>query len=1104
MGLNHLLKVGACSIALLGLTACGGGSGSNDSGNENQGGNEILPSIAPSISPSIEPSVTPSTEPLPVVTISTQVNQGGQISPTQIDIAQGSVATFDLQANAGYQLAQVTGCAGQLSGNQYQVEAELACVINAEFIANAELALNRGDHTLATEAEILTFAQQQISQLQQTQQSRSSAIYQGVTTPLTWYPSHDSITFSVVDPSQSTIVLRANQTGSGAASQAGLIALGEQNGHRYSAMAANLFSVNTSAETDQVLTNLLGWLTQGSATPRSTAKPALKIITTHVSSNADSWYFPHNERIRDWLQLHYPDSHQINAANSCDYEALLGCIDAQQPDLIIVSDIDREGRGNQPIASAIEFAKQNQIPLLVINYRRQASAMNQDLYRYMALQTYGNYCSKHQVVNAQPNELLVADQDLIKIADLLAHYQQGSVAVDTVAGCATNYINCSDSDFSNAFKAAADWFRGGAMAVDSWGIDVFKDATSSQYRLLKTALLLADKYRGQIDYPITLAEPQAFAQALFADWVVSYGRANNLAQPDLGQYVVDKSLVQKGQASHYSYPATTTQSQWVEVPYQGQWTTTGWYALPGQTIKLQRLDSNSATVKVKLNYHRANTNRVFNGANYYSPLELEQSRLSLTAGNTVTFSSPYGGPIYLYIQGGEAPYRVQVQAQGIAEHPAILDASDQAQISRFEQLLSNTELPHVDLRSEGAEQHMRRDKFTGAIGGAIADVAALLTSVRDDHIGAVYTLAGLKVQGKTLTESLPADVLAACTGLFGNQACIDPQLHTRQLIQHANYDQNAHCGAGCSGNPWDAAWNISPTGWGDNHELGHNLQTNRLNVQYVPASGHNDWSQYGSRAGENSNNIFPYYVKWRAHYLRDLQTTTLTDGHMNHKDLFYVFMSDALALTDSQNQRVVLSSSCRALDSGDRYEGPWASNAYATHNGYRMAFYIQLALQNHKAVLRDGSQLDNGFHLFTLMYQYSRIFADAARDQATWDAQKASLGFSQFAYSGDAIYGGRNVSQIPGNDFMLVALSYITARNWQGYFDMFGLRYSDLAANQAASNASQGNVTPGMYVLETDLPPANMSEGLDFITLDLTNPTARWPRDNSSPADCAL
>ncbi|MCE0555871.1 ImpA family metalloprotease [Motilimonas sp. E26] len=1134
MALNYTGKILALTGALLGLTACGGGSGGSDTGNSSDGGAggqpsiipssvpSIAPSSSPSPSPNIIPSAAPSTEPTLQVAITTRVSTGGQITPAQLQVSQGESVSVSVQASSGYQLLNIQGCGGQLSAMQYQFNAVQNCQIQAEFISNPELALQRGDHRLASETELISFAQQQITELRQVQQSLLAQIYQGaivptarnsqevaavndtqiaqaITAPLTWNPSHDSITFNVVDPSQSTIVLRANQNGGGDPSQAGLIVAGEQNGHRYSAMAANLFAVNTNAETDQLLKNLLTWLTA-----RDLSSGQLKVITSHVPSNADSWYFPHNERIRSWLDTHFADRYQINAANTCDYEALLDCINQLQPDLIILSDIDREERGNTALEPAIELAKRNKIPLLVANYRRQASAMSADLYRYMALHTSGNYWSKHQVVNALPSEQMAADADLTKVATLFTKYGQGQVASDSVTGCNTNYINCGDATFSAEFKNAADWLRSGAIAVDDWGLDVFNGTSASSYRVLKTALLLADKYRQQIDYPITLAQPKAFSEALLADWLVSYARAKNAAQPDLGQFVVDKSQVQQGSNSHYAYPATAEQTLWVEVPYQGQWTTTGWYALPGQTISLTRLDSNSANVKIKLNYHRANTNRVFSGANYYSPLELEQSRLSLAAGETTTFSSPYGGPIYLYINGGEAPYRVNVKAQGISFHPAILDPSDDAQVARFTQLMLNTEIPHVDLRTEGAEQHMRRDKFLGASSVDADAVTTLLKSVQEDHIGAVYTLAGFKVQGKTLAESLSTNVLASCTGLFGRDACVDASLHTRQLIQHANYDQNAHCGAGCSGNPWDASWNISPTGWGDNHELGHNLQTNKLNVQYAAAADRNDWGQYGSRAGENSNNIFPYFVKWRAHYQRDLQTSIITDGHMNHKDLFYVFMSDALALKNSQGDRVVLGSRCSALDSGDRFEGPWASNAYATHNGYRMAFYIQLALQNHKAVLSDGSQLENGFHLFTLMYQYSRIFADAARDQASWDAQKASLGFAQFTYSGDATYGGRNVSSIPGNDFMLVALSYLTAKNWQPYFDMFGLRYSDLAASQAVANATKGSVTPGMYVLETDLPPVNMSEGLDFIALDLANPTARWPRDNSSPADCGL
>ncbi|MCV5520061.1 hypothetical protein OFN12_30910, partial [Escherichia coli] len=78
---------------------------------------------------------------------------------------------------------------------------------------------------------------------------------------------------------------------------------------------------------------------------------------------------------------------------------------------------------------------------------------------------------------------------------------------------------------------------------------------------------------------------------MFADWLVSYARTRTPAQPDLGEYVTDRNKVVKGQAAHYAYPATLTDSRRIAVPYSGQWTTTGWYALPGQTITLRRTDN---------------------------------------------------------------------------------------------------------------------------------------------------------------------------------------------------------------------------------------------------------------------------------------------------------------------------------------------------------------------------------------------------------------------------------------------------------------------------------------------------------------------------------
>lgn len=59
---------------------------------------------------------------------------------------------------------------------------------------------------------------------------------------------------------------------------------------------------------------------------------------------------------------------------------------------------------------------------------------------------------------------------------------------------------------------------------------------------------------------------------------------------------------------------------------------------------------------------------------------------------------------------------------------------------------------------------------------------------------------------------------------------------------------------GCSGNPWDAEWDVG-FGWGDSHELGHNMQITQLNIYYPPpgTGNRNMWTTLQNRAGENSN-----------------------------------------------------------------------------------------------------------------------------------------------------------------------------------------------------------------------------------------------------------
>ncbi|MBY6017811.1 ImpA family metalloprotease [Halomonas denitrificans] len=1026
--------------------------------------------------------------------VTTTSNGAGQLQPSEQWVNQGEQALFDAVAEPGHVLAGIEGCGGQWQGERYQTGIIAGpCQVQAQFISNADNAIWQEDHRLASAVELIDHARQQLAASKADRTALVDTLFEGIER-ISWHPSHDSVHFTSYLPQTTWTLLPANTDGAGQPVTGGLVMVSQQPQQRLAAMAANLFVVSRSEQSDRLLRQLIHWLTGG-----ADQSEGLSIVTAQMPGRADSGYFPHNEGIRQWLTEHYPDNHRINDANQCDDAALASCIDHHQPDLIVLSDIDRNGLGHNGIAQALRKAREAGIPLLLSNYWRDASPMLVPLYQQMGLGVAGNYWSKRHALDLPVATIRAGDPVLEQADQLLLNLRNDQFDTAVLAGCGGNFLHCSDATFVSAFKAGADGFRNAVISLDKAGLSAFG---LEQADALKASLLLADKYRSEIDYPIESTSHGEWQQALFADWLVNYARTANPAQPDLGEYVADRSEVVKGEAAHYAYPQTTSQRQTISVPYRGQWTSTGWYALPGQAITLTRYDRSDTDVMVKLNYHRPNTNRAFEQRVLRGPLELSTLRLSVPPGQSISFSSPYGGPIYLHLNGPEGALTTDISASGIAHHPAILDFSQPEQIRAFNQRYNETELPHIDLRAPAAEQHLRRDRFEGAIGGATPDVSALLSSVEQDHINPVYTLAGFKLAGQSLAQSLPKEVATACVALLG-QDCLDDRLHVRTIIQHSNYDQSAQCGFMCSGNPWDSGAPINPVGWGDNHELGHNLQVGRLNVHYAASADADHWPGYASRAGENSNNLFPYFVMWRAHYLRDGNTGSLSDGHMNHKTLFYVFMSDAARVENSLGERVVLGDRCQVLDIGeDRYQAPWASNDYAIHNGYRMAFYIQMALRAHGLSLADGTVLTNGFNLFTLLYQHHRVFGHYANNSSDWLAHRQRLGFGLFPFEGEAVYGGRKVSGIPGNDFMLVSLSHLTGLDWRSHFDLLGLRYSSLAAAQAAANASRGSLPMGMYVLETDLPPANMSDGLTFLPLSLADGTTRWPRDNSSPVDC--
>ena len=167
-----------------------------------------------------------------------------------------------------------------------------------------------------------------------------------------------------------------------------------------------------------------------------------------------------------------------------------------------------------------------------------------------------------------------------------------------------------------------------------------------------------------------------------------------------------------------------------------------------------------------------------------------------------------------------------------------------------------------------------------------------------------------------------------------------------------------------------------------------------------------------------------------------------------------------------------------------------------------------MAFHADKMKMRGDSSLTSGFDIFTLLYQHARIF-DKYANKTDWESHKSSLGFSEFPYSDESTYGGQGhiVMNIPGNDFMLISLSYITNHDWRPYFDMFGLHYTDMASRQVDVNGFVDSVKKIIWLNPNDpdaFPDEKLSADSSFVQIDLSDKNTELPAGTVLPSGADL
>jgi hypothetical protein len=646
--------------------------------------------------------------------------------------------------------------------------------------------------------------------------------------------------------------------------------------------------------------------------------------------------------------LHGADDNDVTAwlgdtipawsVDGCDGNDLDACLFGK--DLVIVG-WDDKGSDPVEVRASVEAAAAAGTSVLYLHTWYEATGpLSDELSAMLAfsLPYGGNYWADDQAdwdaVSETPadGEVGCYDPAIDSAERAVTHLRDADYSFDW-STCDDDKSCESVPDLVDEFYLGARAVRGFAQGFEQRAEDPF--ATVDRHRLEKLLVLLGDKYRERIAYPMVVddTDDSALLEALFADHAALLTRQINPAQPDLGSF--SPTIRDDHPTTSVDVDVTTRAVDFV--------TSTAVSALPGRTVTVTRLDDTDAWVGVRVNYLRDGSSHIF-GDGYDRPAFLRSAVVPLT--DSVELTSAYGGIVFLYVDDTETPLDVSVRLEGVAEHPVYRGPGTE---EAFAAALDATELGWAELLTPSVEVHSRVDLMRETVAsdpwaGDVAWLGELMwTWVYQDTWG----LAGFV--GEDLEH--PSSVTAYCDDQGWD--CTDPAIHGMRGVQHANADR-ALCGYGCSGNPYDMYWAFDPNSWGDSHEIGHNLQRSRLKV-------------YGSASTEVSNNIFPVHKWWAYNKLGE------ADPYGRELDFAGVYaMLQAGQLTSDP----VASVKIDLWEDGGVFQ--------------RLVFYWQLVMNN-----RDVAHLeDGGWDLVRLMHLHERLFSQAVRDDVVWADQQDALGFA--------------------------------------------------------------------------------------------------------------
>jgi len=757
-----------------------------------------------------------------------------------------------------------------------------------------------------------------------------------------------------------------------------LAVAGENHASRFTLFASNpfyYFANQSQLDYEPYMENIIDWLTD----TENNASQSKTIALSFVDSS---------DAVENWINEHYT-SWTLKTCN--DNSALEDCYEGT--DLIIIGN-----SGTSEDANALKllfptlFNEGKSILYLHKNWGENALSNLIEEFFTLSFPYGGNYwaddaASWENVIQMQ--NAYFTQGGIEAIDTILEHFEKKDYAFDwskcknSHGEYGENYDDCREVDgldleFFDGMKRVKTILE----ELDSKKKNLFdmQIYTLEEYKLYKLLALLGDKIRQSVSFPMdkVLSDQQAYFRSLYADASIYSYRLINPSQPDMGNF----------SRSDFSHIITTTIQR--NLTSKKPFRSAGLYLLPGETVKISRTDKKSEVkTKIFINSIRSGATHIYQANGYNRPKYLQSKPVSIENNESIFLTHPYGGMLQIEFDTNDK--NVSFTFEHVAQHPVWAYWMSNEEKSQFESALAEEAFEWAEVITPNFELHSKVNKMQNSIADDKwnGELDTFIDAINRYTSNYPNSLAGYK--GPGIAEISEVQSFAQEHNLT---------LYNSDFVKHMNADQ-ASCGYGCSGNPYDAYWAFDPVGHGDIHEIGHGLEKRLFRFE--------GWNYHAS------TNPYSYYTKSIFNQDHEESSVTTECQNLPFKTLF-------TALKES-------------LEEENR-------TAYLQENLWKDSGWSEQVLFEIEAMMLTQymKKLDNGWHLLTLLHLLER---DRERIKRDWENQKATIGFDSYTLD--------EFKNISNNDWLIVSYSFAAKLDFRPFFDMYGMLYSQKASDQVAT-----------------------------------------------------